>query len=375
MRNVTDLKFNPIQFGLMGVNGSVGTMGGTSNFFRSSLAQNIAFVIYREAKTIHEIADILGVSPVYIESEVEFLEEYGFLLKQPGGKYIANMLIDGADSSTEETLKLQEEMYRKAAALIADEVFDELMACDIMNGDAVYSPNDKNFLMWTMVLWVLAQSETNEAHTVSFEEAATLRKDGGQYIAYAGIDDPSIKKPPLYHAMKNWCGPMWNDNGNIMLWQIDSEWCSRKSDRNAYAQSSNQAMKLLYRFVKGDVLSCEEYATLAEKAYITGSAGDFKLNLVWIKNEEAKQKLLDIGTRVKMKHQEDLESTKKKFIKSVMDNTPKHLRKMQTFGLQYIFKADGWFLLYSVHELIHTNRFKPVADEQKPTLTTLIVTK
>ena len=41
------------------------------------------------AKTINEIADDLGVSPVYVETEVEFLEEYGFLQAWKD-KYIVN---------------------------------------------------------------------------------------------------------------------------------------------------------------------------------------------------------------------------------------------------------------------------------------------
>ena len=82
MKETKLLQFKPIKFSLMGFNGSAGTMGGTQAFFKSALSQNIAYSVYREAKTINEIADVLGVSPVYVESEVEFLEEYGYLLKK-----------------------------------------------------------------------------------------------------------------------------------------------------------------------------------------------------------------------------------------------------------------------------------------------------
>ena len=70
----------------------MGTMGSTANFFRSALSQNIAYCVYRQPKTINEIADCLGVSPVYIESKRIF-EEYGYLIKK-GNKYLANLLID-----------------------------------------------------------------------------------------------------------------------------------------------------------------------------------------------------------------------------------------------------------------------------------------
>lgn len=78
MRKASELKFNPIKFHSYGINGSIGTES-PDEFFRSTLSQNICYCVCNTAKTINEIADDLGVSPVYVETEVEFLEEYGFL--------------------------------------------------------------------------------------------------------------------------------------------------------------------------------------------------------------------------------------------------------------------------------------------------------
>lgn len=376
MKTVTDLKFNPIKFKAMGVNGSIGKMGGTSSFFRSTLSQNISWAVYREARSINEIADILGVSPVYIESEVEFLEEYGFLLKQPGEKYLANILIDGTGEKHEEIINLQDEMYTKAAKLIANDVFDELVNSEILKSKGIYYPgNDLNFLMWTLSMWVLAWSETDSKYEITFDEAATLRKDGGQYIALASIDDPTAAKPKLYDAMKNWCGPMWNDNGNLVLWQINNQWCDRTTNLDSHSGAARQDMKLLYRFIGKSDLSPDEYAALAEKKYITGHAGNYKLNLIWINDNETKEKLLEIGSRVKNTHLSELDAIKSRYIDAILKNTPKHLRKMQAFGLQYIFKSDGWFLLHSIVELLNTGRLKPLKDKQKSAVLTLIITK
>lgn len=113
MNYQSELKFNPVKFSLMGLSGSVGTMGGTANFFRSTLTQNIAYSVYREAKTIAEIADCLGVSPVYVETEVEFLADYGFLTKKDG-RYLANLIID---ETKNELILLQDEVYTKAARI------------------------------------------------------------------------------------------------------------------------------------------------------------------------------------------------------------------------------------------------------------------
>lgn len=376
MRDLSDLKFNPIKFSLMGVNGSIGAKGSTSDFFRSSLSQNIAYAVYREAKTINEISDLLSVSPTYIQGEVEYLEEYGFLLKLPSNKYIANILIDDDNENTEKVLELKDKMYGKAASLISNEVFDELIKSDLLNSDDIYYPNgDKNFLMWTLIFYVLSQSEMDDNHKISFEEVAPIRKDGGQYIAYASVENNAAKKDKMLPRMNKWCGPMWNDNGNILMWQINTEWCSRKNNMNVYAQQSRRDMSLIYRFIKNDVLSSEEYAYLTQNGYIAGNSGNYNLNIVWLKNNDIRQRLLQIGADIKMKYKAELDEVRGKFEKAILEDTPKHLKKMQGFGLQYIFKADGWFLLYSAYELLKTGRLKEVKNEQRIMLTTLVISK
>ena len=119
MRKASELKFNPIRFELCGFSGSTGTKGSVSNFFRSPLSQNIEYTVWKKAKTVSKIADELGVSPVYVEGEAEFLEEYGFLTKH-ADKYLCNILLDEA---TDELHRLHDEMYQKAAQIFANELY------------------------------------------------------------------------------------------------------------------------------------------------------------------------------------------------------------------------------------------------------------
>ena len=129
MRKTSELKFNPIKFSSCGINGSIGTKS-TDEFFRSALSQNICYCVRNKAKTINEIADDLGVSPVYVETEVDFLEKYGFL-KESDGKYIVNFIIS---EPTSELLTMKDSMYKKAASLFANDLYDELASSGILNG-------------------------------------------------------------------------------------------------------------------------------------------------------------------------------------------------------------------------------------------------
>ncbi|MGL5750981.1 MAG: RNA polymerase sigma factor, partial [Paraclostridium sp.] len=360
---IAELKFNPIKFSYMGVNGCIGSEGGTSKFFKSTLAQNIVYCVYKEGKTINEIADLLGVSPVYIESEVEYLEEYSFLIKLPGNKYISNMIIDEV---TQEILDLSDDMYKKASKIIANEIFDEVMKSDLLNSESIYYPDeDKNFLMWTLVLYIIAQANSENDANIKFEELATIRKDGGCYIASASIDNLGLKMPDIFKYRDNWCGPMWNEQDKTILWEINSKWSSKDINIDTYEDRAKYDIGLLNRYVSKGDLSSEEFSYLAGKGYIKGSIGQDKLNIVWIKDRKTIEALLNIGYKVKLRYKEELKSIKAKYVKAVLESTPKHLRKTREYELQDIFRANGVFLLYSVVELLESKRLEEINDEYK----------
>lgn len=188
MREASDLKFNPIKFHSWGINGAVGTKD-PDEFFRSPLSQNICYCVRNTEKTVNEIADDLGVSPVYVESEVEFLEKYGFLLESRG-KYIVNFIIS---EPTAEFLTMQNEMYMKAARLFANELYDELISSGILDDPDIICHQtdepvsltesqraDRNFILWSLIPYIAARSgERLTDGGISFDEAATIRPDGG----------------------------------------------------------------------------------------------------------------------------------------------------------------------------------------------------
>ena len=166
MRKASELKFNPIKFHSYGINGSIGTKS-PDEFFRSTLSQNICYCVRNTAKTINEIADDLGVSPVYVETEVEFLEEYGFLQVQKD-KYIVNFIIS---EPTAELLTMQNDMYKRAAELFANDLYDELTSSGILDDPDILcgqtdapisfteSPKaDRNFVLWSLIPYIAAWS-------------------------------------------------------------------------------------------------------------------------------------------------------------------------------------------------------------------------
>ena len=383
-RNYGELKFNPIRLTRICCNGSTGTAGSNAGFFRSALSQNIAYTVRNTFKSVNEIADELGVSPVYVESETDFLYEYGFLLKK-GDKYISNIIIDEAD---EEIIRLHDKMYEKAAFLFADELFDSLCASELLKDDCILGgkyidvsmtadpPKDENFLLWSLIPYITANSGENLLkETVSFEEAATLRPDGGHNICSADVLNFDALKPKYDDSMSDLCGCCQNSYEELTIWQCDSEWSEKRVNEN-YPANSTRDLMLLKRLLNKAELSDHEYARLAERGYISvlNKNGDTKVipHVVILENCEIKSELLAVGGRIKEKHWAELCQIRDKFIKAVLMKTPPHLHKAQLFGLQHIFFSDPWFILHVMKRLTENEKLKLPTTEQKKALMTVI---
>ena len=389
MRKSSELKFNPIKFHSIGLNGSIGTKS-LDEFFRSPLSQNICYCVRNSAKTVAEIADDLGVSPVYVETEAEFLEEYGFL-KAHGDKYIVNFIIS---EPTAELLKMQDDMYKRATELFANELYDELVCSGILDDPDILcsqtddpislkvSPKaDRNFILWALIPFIAAFSgEKLMDERITFSDVATVRPDGAYNICHASVVPDDIVLPEDYVYMNNWCGPMWNSGDYQMMWQIDSEWSDRApiSERNI-TEEQERTITLL-NWEKHNLLSKHDYAWLAERGYIKTNGdidGHFKSawQIVVLANTEIKNKLLSIGDRIKEKYKADFDALKAPYARAALESVPHHLKKVKEFELQFVFHADGWFLLHCITTLLNNGKLSKPTEGQRKALMTIIAPK
>ena len=388
MREASELKFNPIKFHSYGINGNVGAKS-PETFFRSALSQNICYCVRNTAKTVAQIADDLGVSPVYVESEVEFLEEYGFL-RQQGDRYMINFIIN---EPTAKLLTVQNDMYRRAAELFVRELYGELTESRILDDPAILCHQcdgpvsltethraDHNYLLWSLIPYIAAWSgEHLMEENIKFEEVATIRPDGGYNIYHAAVIPEHMELPEDYVYMNNWCGPMWNGNGECSLWQIDSEWSYRGAEHQGmqYSSDARRVLSLYARESAGGALSPDEYAWLAERGYIKVSGttdGHFKSawQIVILTDADIKNRLLAIGDRIKEKYQDEFDRLKAPYLEAALNAVPQHLRRIREYELQFVFHSDGWFLLHCIRALLRDGKLALPTEAQKKSLMTLI---
>lgn len=386
MRETSNLKFNPIKFESYGMNGNSGKKS-LDEFFRSALSQNICYCVRNDAKTVNEIADDLGVSPVYVESEAAFLEEYGYL-KAYKDKYIVNFIIS---EPTEELLILHDRMNKRAAEIFANELYDELEKSGLLDDEDIIcnqsdepvllteSPRrDHNFILWSLIPYIAACSgERVQDHGISFDDVATIRPDGGYNIVNASVVPEKMSLPDDYVYMKNWCGPMWNEKNGLILWQINSEWSDR-GDVSAWQYPADA--KRVLSLLENDELPKDDWVWLAEHGYVKTNGdydGYFKASsqIVTLASNDIKMKLIEIGDRIKEKHKAEFDALKAPYAEASLGSVPKHLRKVQEYELQFIFHSDGWFLLHCIVALLKSGKLKEPTAGQRKSLMTIIAPK
>ena len=386
MRKPSQLKFNPVKFNLIGINGSAGTKA-VGEILRSALSQNICYDVRDEAKPADLIADDLGVSPVYVESEIENLEEYGLLKKQTGG-YIVNFLLT---EQTPEFLNVRDLTYKKAANLFAPALFDELTESGIADDPAVMchqsdtpielnrtSRADRNFVLWSLIPFIIASSGKKDSVRIKFEEVASLRPDGGYNIFKANVENNGISFPD--DNMKNLCGPAVYSNEGYSLWRMDTEWSGRRITVDS--SDHERMMRIIGDYVKfwsedGVDVGKSEFAWLSELGFVK-TCGDYDgcfkscWQVVELRTKEIRDKMIALGNRVRERFESDFEGIKAAYIKAALETVPRHMRRAEEYELQFVFSRDSMFIRYCIKTLLDEGKLKLPTEEQKKAMSTII---
>lgn len=288
IRSIGNLGLNPITFKSTGHSGRPGEKGDTSYFLSKRLSQNIIYSCYYRPLSVIEISSELGVSPIFIEDEVKELSDYGFMDLLANGKYQSNIIIEES-AYTPQVI----EVFEKYADIIIDEYFLELfkLKSEIEKLPFYYTNKDFNFLMWSLIIYASIQLRFEELEEIDFEEVSVIRKDGGNYIAYAWKDD---------------------------IWNFDN-WtksCSYMERRTEIAEKKIRGVKsqvywsgektnwkdtimsdyiYLYHFINGKLpkndVNLEQYERLIQKGYLIKEGEEYKANIVYFPDLETKEAL------------------------------------------------------------------------------------
>ena len=265
IRTTGTLGTEPIRFSDMGHSGCPGRRGDTSDFLAKVITQNIAYAAYHQPRTINEIAEELGINPIFVEDEAAVLEEYGFMDKLKNGKYRTDIRIY---EPNEIRHRIYKEIVPKYTQLFAEKYFAPTLEKITEIPEWLHVPdNDINLVKWCLVCFMAHKLEISDDISKFFVK----RPDGGDYIAYAVLDvkpdgDTGETDQDIYRS----CGDMWRSSFLSGIWwkswKFDCFWTERTG---GWRDDLNEDFDRIYFRMKNQLpetaANAESYAGLLEK--------------------------------------------------------------------------------------------------------------
>lgn len=373
IRSMGNLGINPIRMVGLGHSGSPGNKGDTSDFLATTIRQNIAYSAYHKPLTVNEIAEELGISPVFIEDEINFLEEYGFMDRLPGGKYRTNMYIDDPSQAKSEALH---HLFTEYAEMAVEHYFKAFFSmAEVFQDTGVYIPDgDVNVLLWSLIPYAGKQLSFKELNKVSHEEVSVSRKDGGDYVAYATIDrkfDVSFDRN-LY----SFCGDMNRESDELAMkaWQFDMWWCGRQG---GWRDNLNSDFINLVHVIHGDLpqnhANIDIYRRLFDKNYLLRTDSGLEVNMVYCKDKQTGERLQAAIPQPSERIKEAARKLDQEVYRLYLDGQPEHAHKYVRCCSQNSM-ASGTMRVYVLKHLVDIGMLKvPDPNRQKGISTILFL--
>ncbi len=362
------LGINPVKFINMGHNGCPGSKGDTSDFLHNSLTQNIAYAAYYSPKTVNEIAEELGVSPIFIEDEVRTLEEYGFVDRLGGGKYRTNIYIS---ETTDEIDRKKQILNEKYAKILCEEyipsVFEAVKNLDMSK---IYVPdNDLNLLLWSAVILAIGKKSMDIEMWKEMDKYSVKRKDGGDYAAFADVEpDFDISRNDKYR----FGGDMTrtNEKYSTVAWQSNTYYDNRKG---GWRDSLEGDFDSLYEHISGrikkDDVSLEKYQRLYEKGYLVKDGDKDKVTM--LVTAYGGDELMSLIPDPDEKLAKKLEKYNKEYYELTKDCVADHMLPLHRIACKAKW-TNGRMRMTVIEQLLKSGMLTLPTEEQKAALSTVL---
>ncbi len=288
-RKIGKLGLSPIEAISFGHGGTPGASGGPEHYLGDKVRLNIVYSVYHSPKTKQEIAQELGLTPVYIEDMVNYLEDNGYIVKTKNDKYTTYVKF----SPEQYSLERQENLIRTQLQVARDLVreYVPLVREAIRKTENIYIPTGNRELFEAAVILYSILSKCRLEYEEELPKYIIKTTDGGRYYAFVVIDsqcsDPEyeteFKDLPSYWA----CGSMNRYSEkypNLFSWSVDSRLSSREG---GWKNNLTEDYEYLYEFIKGDIndtpANSEKIKRLRERSFI---ADDNSVNVMIFKGDK-----------------------------------------------------------------------------------------
>lgn len=285
-RKIGRLGLKPIKAISFGHSGNPGTNSGPEFYLGDSLNLNIVYSVYHEPKTREEIAEELGVSPVFIDDKIAFLECNGFLVRQAKKRYTTYVKFNPETYSLEESENRLKKQSEIAEILAGDYV--QAIRNSIADYPDVFIPSGNRELFEAAAVFYGVANKCQIPVNRDLSKYCIKTTSGGDFIAF--IDLPSKQIDTDYVSVLDpqnlsACGNMtrYSEKYPVYSWSIDTKYCSRKG---RWPNNLTSDYEYLYEFMTGEIsdnpASADKFKRLRERNYITDHN---KVNIMVIKGK------------------------------------------------------------------------------------------
>ncbi len=365
-RKIGNLGLNPIEAMNYGHSGNPGRDNGPESYIGDKLNLNITYSVYFEPKTLEEIAEELGLTPVFIEDKVKFLEDNGFLVKINGNRYTTYVKF----SPQKYSLALKEEKYKTMIA-IADIIVKEyvpLIRKSVASLDNIYIPSGNYELLEAAAIFYAITNKCVIPMSKDMSKYDIKTTAGGDFVAFVELRAEQEDKDyvPTIEMKNYWsCGSMLRHSGkypSVFSWSIDSYLSSRKG---AWRNNDYKDYEYVYELITGAITdSCanaEKFDRLKDREFITE---DGKPNIMIIKgdSEEFFGKIPELSDDIK-------EKFKSKILEFAMMETKYYPSQMH--DLIVCWTVSGFIsneiAIMVMEKLYENGTFRKLTEQEKVT--------
>ena len=284
-RKVGKLGIHPIEAVGFGHGGWVGNNLGHEHYLRDKLNLNIVYSVYENPLTKEEIAQELGVTPVFIEDRITELEEDGMITRLAGDRYTTYLCFNPEKYSGELRDKVFEKQRQAAEILVKEYI--PLVRKAVSEMKDVYIPGENRELFEAAAITYAITSKCSVTPMKDLSKYRIKTKDGGDFIGYVVIPSSPIEKdykqiydPENYVA----CGGMFRVSSkykDVGSWSMDSRYTSREG---WWMNNNTEDYEYLYELITGAISDTpaneEKFKRLRKRKFITD---DNKINVMVLK--------------------------------------------------------------------------------------------
>ena len=257
--------------------------------------------MYHSPKTKEEIAEELGVTLVYIQDRIEFLEGNGFLQKTTGGRFTTYVRFTPETFSLEMRENKQKKQLEIAQTLVKEYVPAVREA--ISGVTEVYIPGGNRELLEASAIFYGVANKCRIPICKDLSSYVIKTTDGGEYITFVELEaeQSDVEYKATLPSVPYWaCGDMMRISEKypaVASWSIDTRLCSRQGGwQNNLTADYEYVYEFLNGFLCDNAANAEKLQRLRERAFLTP---DNQINIMMVKERDFFEKIPPLDDTVK----------------------------------------------------------------------------